>query len=292
MTNTLWMLKFANSDSPPSSVNKFFKAKHINFVKAFKAILETHNITLVYAGANGPYVTYKRVGSKLPTKEWDLTMVTDHTDSKSLSYDNLKKTKQFFTLCEQYPLSVTYTVPFKIKDMSSAVYTYANISQFISRFLGFFGNAFDITFGYFPPFPFKTASYDWLRSLRGHSGKDILFNIHKLTKYKDQPFFMLNLMQITDNKSDKKYTSGVFPLFLAVGARPAIVGQCKEYWNQILFAYYPNPKSFWEMSTSDNYVNKRMFADKSNSTKDVLVQATFPIYFQQKYCFGKMTSKL
>eukprot|EP01084_Bolivina_argentea_P161173 280605_1 len=296
-SNTLWLLKFQNSKSKPSSINRFIPSKHLNFVTSFKNILENNKIELIYAGCNGPYIAHRPRGSKLPSKNWDLTIVTHHNDSLSLSYKELKRSDEFTKLCKEYPLSIIYNVPYKpqVIDVWGKVSKGAGFSQFVSRFLGFFGNSFDPTFGYMPPYPFKSASYKWMASIpKTKDGQDILLQIHEICTYKDQPILVLNLMEITDEKTDEKYVEGVAPLAFATGGRVSIMGKCEGDWNQILFNYFPNPKAWYEMATSANYINQSMYKTKSKSTKDQFVQITIPIYCKAQYCFGnkKMPSKL
>ena len=48
--------------------------------------------------------------------------------------------------------------------------------------------------------------------MAANSDDDTIETMKKIVNIKDQPFMMLNLMQITDTKSDKKYSTNVVPL--------------------------------------------------------------------------------
>ena len=111
--------------------------------------------------------------------------------------------------------------------------------------------------------------------------------LRKFISIKDQPFLMLNLMQITDESQDKKYASNVVPLLHAVGGRARIIGTSQKYWKQVVFVYYPSTKALWDMTTSTNYTSG-MFEMKEKSLKDTLILPTIPIYCHEKFMHGNM----
>lgn len=285
--HTLWLLKLSDSNTSTISQNKYIYQTVFKFATEFAKLIESQkDAELIYIG-QGKVAPLTSPQSVLPLKIWDIVMITKHennTDYKTSTNDNKYK-----KLTTKYPLKNEYFVPFAMDKIPGIYSLFANTSQFISNLNGYFFRSFDPTFGFSPPYPFVDGSYEFLldsikRSKESGTtgtagdGRQLLQDIISIS---DQPFLMLNLMQIVDKAQDKKYASNVVGLMHGVGGRLKIRGKSDEYWKQILFVYYPNTRRFWEMITSKNYLS--MMKYKEGSLKDVLILLTVPIYLNPKY---------
>ena len=285
--HTLWLLKLSDSNTSRISQNPHIYQTVFNFASEFAKVVESQKDTeLIYIG-QGKVAPMTSPESVLPLKIWDIVMVTKHennTDYKTLTNDN-KYTK----LIAKHPLENEYFVPFAMDPPPGVYSLLANASQLISNVNGYFFRSFDPTFGIAPPYPFVDGSYEFLlQGIKEAQGKGTAESdgdrrkiLNDLISIHDQPFLMLNLMQIVNKEQDKKYASNVVGLLHGVGGRLKIRGKSDDYWKQILFVYYPNTRRFWEMITSKNYLS--MLQYKEGSLKDVLILLTVPIYLNPNY---------
>eukprot|EP01084_Bolivina_argentea_P278449 475704_1 len=286
----LWLLKLTNltNSSPPSSTNVYIPQMVYNFANELKtALLSNKDIELIYiAKGEGSVMTSKQ--TDLPSTKWDIIVVTRHINDNN--YKSFINNKQFKNITNKYPLSHQYYVPFEMTNIPKIYSFLAKTSELISKLLGYLFT-FNPTFGYFPSYPFHNGSYDVLsEGILGESKDEELETFKTLFSIKNQPFLMLNLMEITDKKADKKYTWQVLPLLHASGGRIQIFGVPKNHFNQLGFVYYPNTRQFWNMVSSTNYVKCKQ--DKVDSLNDVLVMLTIPMYCHPKYIYGAINSKL
>eukprot|EP01084_Bolivina_argentea_P307953 532359_1 len=282
MTHVLWLLKFEQySGTKISPKSRYIPQKGFDFLERFNTLIESYNdynITLIYLGSNGPYLI-GREQTDLPTKEWDMTMITKHdannNESLTISLDQFKNSKNFNKMKNEFGIEIIYNVCFKMDNQA----------------LKFLDKHYDKIKSLAPSYPYPSLAYEWL------ANNDNIKQINqyiKLLKYIDEPFVMLNLMQIIDEKSDKFYSRKVTPLVNGTGARALIIGDAKcmdnHYWTQILMVMFPNTKRYWNLWTSKYYLPIAKL--KLKSTKDILLQMTMPIYCDPKYAEGKLRSKL
>ncbi len=271
--DTLWLFKFGTySKTKKSRTNRYIPQKGFDFLSQFRQFISTKSIELIYCGSNGPIIMSRPENkTAIPTKQFDLTIVTKVKSNNPSSIDQVKQSKDFLKLKQQFGIDIVYTIHFNINDSTSD-----------------HGQILPTLKSKIPSRPYPSGSYEWLAN---NPDKESINEVIKLCKIKNQPFMMLNLMQIVNEKEDKIYASKVMPLAYGIGGRAAIIGDTKDYWTQIVLMYYPNSKGFWEMITSFYYLPT--FIHKHRSTKDVFVQMTIPLYCHPKYQHGELkTSKL
>eukprot|EP01084_Bolivina_argentea_P307954 532364_1 len=279
MTHVLWLLKFDEySCAKNPSTNRYIPQKAFDFLARFNSLNNNDNITLIYLASNGPWLI-ERKESDLPVKNWDMTMITKHNannnDSLLKSLEQFKNSQDFNKMKNEFNIQIIYNVCFKMDEQA----------------LNFLDKHYDKIKSLAPPYPYPSMTYEWL----AHNDNIKQINQYiKLLKYIDEPFVMLNLMQIIDEKSDKFYSRKVTPLVNGVGSRALILGDAKcmddSYWTKILMVTFPNTKKYWNLWTSKYYLPIAKL--KLKSTKDILLQMTMPIYCDPKYAEGKLRSKL
>eukprot|EP01084_Bolivina_argentea_P063806 116411_1 len=266
----LWLLKFNVYDSTQKSKsNRYIPQKGYDFLSKFHEFAVVKNIELIYCGRNGPFVMNTKQ-TDVPIFDWDMTIVTSNHNNSSSS-EQLKQSKAFIKLKQEFGISKVYNVSYRIDESNTAKTEIPNMHTVK-----------------IPKRPYPSMSYEWL----ANSPNEAVDRFVKLCKIKNQPFMMLNLMQIVNKKQDEIYHSKVMPLLYGVGGRPGITGQTNDYWTQVLLVYYPNTKAFWEMVTSYHYVGKGLFKYKYISTKDVFCQMTIPLYCDPRYACNNVPSKL
>ena len=197
--STLWLLKFTEYASSPKSIsNKYVPQKAYDFVSAFRELIVSQNLDLIYCGSNGPCIM-RREHTSVPAKHFDLTLVTQSKlGNDRMSIDELKQSASFFAMKERFGVAIVYNVSFTMN---------AELEDKLSA----------MTKSKLPSTPYPDASYEWIS---GNPDKKAMDEIIKLLKIKNQPFLMLNLMQIVDEKEDEIY--GLF----SVHHHTVIVTEC------------------------------------------------------------------
>ena len=281
MSHVLWLVKFDKYEAELTSAkNGYIPQKAYNFYSKFQELINNdNNVSLMYIATNGPYVM-DRKETNLPRKDWNMTIITKHVntnkDTISSTIKQFQSSVSFNKLKKAFNITNIYNICMNMKeDRMSFLASNKIRNKILSRS---------------PKYPYPSASYQWFSNTDLTKIKQAM----KFVKYKNIPFLMLNLMQIIDEKEDKIYSRKAGPLVWGVGGRIPIIGDAScidnNYWTEVLLVYYPSTEAFWTMWTSKNYLD--IVDHKTNSTKDVFLQMTIPIYCHPKWITHKNASKL
>ena len=277
MSHALWLVKFDEYPLELSQSKRYIPQKGYNFFSKFKDIINPRDdISLVYIASNGPYVM-DRTETDLPLKDWNMTIITKHdTNDISTSIQTFQQSEAFTQIKQEFGITNMYNIPLTMKEDRIKVLSSNDITKkILSRS---------------PKYPYPTAAYQWI----GKQNIENLKQVIKFVQYQNTPFLMLNLMQIVNKREDDIYARFAGPLVWGVGGRIPIIGDATcikdNPWTEALLVYYPSTEAFWTFWTSKNYFE--ISHHKDESTKDVFLQMTIPIYCHPKYAYANIPSKL
>eukprot|EP01084_Bolivina_argentea_P165914 288152_1 len=278
MTDVLWLVKFDKYDLNSTSLsNPYIPRKCYDFYSKFKACIQQKNdISLIYFAGNGPYIM-DRPQTDLPRKDWNVTIITKHdTDNISIAFKAFIKSKDFNALKQEFGITNIYNIYFQMDEKRIQFLKSPKIAnKILSRA---------------PSYPYtKSSQFD-----SQNKNNKAINNFVRFIRMYNKPFLMLNLMQIIDEKEDQIYSRKCGPLIWGLSGNIPIIGNAKKienyYWTELLLVHYPSPSAFWNMWTSEHYM--KIGHHKRNSTKDVFLQVTIPIYCDPKYLSVEKQSKL
>ena len=289
--NVLWLIKFKDSSKPTMvDVCSQFKATVTQFNESINNSKKSSDINIndksqmkiLYFGENIGKVSDVYPNTRLPCNDFDATVVTQYNSSNPLheTFINSAEYKSNFESKYGQMIEDTVTIECNFNDLSNnlALICVSKIFQFVCRLNG-------IIFDYciksdflcnnrvFPKYPFaKSTNVNKRLNEVAHST-----SLNKIEKeLGDEPFFMLNLMNITNDKKDKEYSRQVLPLVFCVGGRPWLVSKSDKYWNTIALVYYPSGIKLIDMVQSQRLQD--IIHLKVESLSDRYIGPSRPLY--------------
>ena len=77
---------------------------------------QNNDVSLIYFASTGPYVMSREV-TNLPTKDWSMTIITEHnTNNISMAITDFQNSKEFEKLKKEFAIECIYNICFKMND--------------------------------------------------------------------------------------------------------------------------------------------------------------------------------